>query len=421
MPDALFFHPARPLRRGEGAGTPLAGGIAISPPRPRAARRRLRLLLLSDAENLIVRRHAAWFAARDFDVHLLHCPMQARAFEAAGPIPEVSIHRGLARPGARSAAATLAQVWRLRRVIRGLRPDCLHLMSPRVSAQVAARLTRGTAKIFSPWGADILDDAEASRWQGLRARTLLRDFDSMVAASVAMAKRARSFAKTDRELIIPWGVETRVFHPHRDTEQLRHRLELQPGQRVIASPRQLGTKYQHEVVLRAFARLAPERPELILVMKYAIAQGDLAKRIPALVCELGLQNRVRILGPSPTPETSHRVMADLLALADVAVSVPSWDGGTPATLFEALASEAALVLSDIDTNREFLTPDREARFCRPGDPEDLARALAAALDPNWRREAIHRGREIARTCASRDEHLTRLADHYRSLAEQVSA
>lgn len=396
-------------RRGA-APTPAAGTTPRSVPR---------LVLVGDAENLIVRRHAAWFGAHGFQVHLVHCPMQRRSFETAGPIAGVSLHPGLGRPEDRPRkGAQIRAARNLHRTLRRLDPEIIHLMSPRIEAQSAVRFTPAKARVFSPWGADVLADAPRSPWARWRTRRLLAGFDSMVAASPALADRARSFVEARYERIIPWGVDLRVFRPDRDIAEIRERLRLDPDQRIIASPRQLGEKYNHDVILRAFAAIAPEFPDHVLALKFSIVQGDLEMRIRRLARELGIEDRLRLLGPTSAPEESHLEMADLLSAAEIAISVPSWDGGTPATIFESLASGAVPIVSDIDTNREIMTPDHEARFCRPGDVEDLARAIREGLDPKWRAQAAAAGHALARARFDRDAHLERLAWHYRDLLIQ---
>ena len=370
--------------------------------------RALRICYLADFENIIVRRYAGFFARLGHEVHVLHCPMQMREFEEGLPSPGITVHEGLGRPTEPlPIRKRMREVREAVHTVRALKPDVVHLLCARPAAQIVARFC-GHKVVFTPWGADILHHVRISTRAYWTTRLFLTNVRAVVAGSHAMLRHTRPFIGPARYVRAQWGVDFDKFKPAADRKKLRRELGLDEDAFVLFSPRQWGPKYHIETIIRAIPRILETSRRCAFVFKYCIDQGTYRDEIERLIQDLGLRHAVRILGPSASQEESHATMARLFAASDAFFSIPSWDGGTPVTIFEGAASGCVPIVSDIDTNTEFIV-DGETGYVVQGEvghielaskvseilkaPEELER-LRATL-PAFARSACHLDTEMS--------------------------
>ena len=160
--------------------------------------------------------------------------------------------------------------------------------------------------------------------------------------------------------------------------------------------------------LLALGRLVPKKgfPVLLMACRQLHAQGvevhltlagDGPERgkIRELIDREGLAQRVSLPGAVP-----HREVARLMAGADLLVMpsliAPSGDrDGIPNVILEALLCEVPVVASAVSGIPEVIQDGDTGWLTAPGDPEALARAVAAALaDPGEARRRAERGRAL---------------------------
>ncbi len=379
------------------------------------ARRPLRICYLADVENLIVRRYTRYFVEQGCDVHIVHCPMQLIDFEPTALQPGLTVHRGLTRPSPDFRFSRLKEIWNAIRTIRGIDPDIVHLLCSRASAQAIAGWC-GRPVVFTPWGADILHDAHVSPHTYWRTRWLLGNVRGIVAGSHAMLEHARRFTGPCKSLRAQWGVDFDLFRVDRDRTELRRELDLPNDAHVLFSPRQWGSKYNIDTILRALPPILEREPRTVAVFKYCIVQPDHERMLMRLIDELGVRRAVRILGPSRDHDTSHATMAKLFAAADAFISIPTWDGGTPATIFEGMASGCHPIVSDIDTNTEYVTHGVTGSVVPARDHEALAGAVAALHENPTRTFEIARNLPgHARRHGTYEYEMGHVLEFYRSL------
>lgn len=113
-------------------------------------------------------------------------------------------------------------------------------------------------------------------------------------------------------------------------------------------------------------------------------------------------------------------LQDELQSAECFVSM-SLSDGTSTALLEAMACGCFPVLSDIKANREWLDHGCDMELVKVGDAGGLAEALRRVhSDPDRRRGAAVRNREIVERAASSPRNMTRLADMLQHTAHDVS-
>ena len=159
------------------------------------------------------------------------------------------------------------------------------------------------------------------------------------------------------------------------------------------------------VELLTVGRLEPEKNPLLLIEalhgleleapgRYRltwVGRGELEDAVRRRVGELGLSERVRVLGYVPFgPE-----LLDLYRRAHAFVHVSRTEG-VPQVLIEALASGTPVVATDVGGVRELLDDGRAGMLVPPDDLDALVAALRRIVEEEPRRALAKRGLEIAR-------------------------
>ncbi|TSE04867.1 glycosyltransferase family 1 protein [Aquimarina algiphila] len=144
------------------------------------------------------------------------------------------------------------------------------------------------------------------------------------------------------------AIDTKKFIHNPETDK-KYRKELNLEDKVIIGHvGRLNNAKNHSYLLRIFANIIEERPDCVLVL---VGNGELQQAIEQEIDDLGIQDRVKMLGVrSDIPE--------LLQMMDVFV-FPSFYEGLPVTLIEAQAAGLKILASDTITQEVKLTDDIE--------------------------------------------------------------
>jgi glycosyltransferase involved in cell wall biosynthesis len=162
-----------------------------------------------------------------------------------------------------------------------------------------------------------------------------------------------------------------------------------------------------DVLVRALALLAPERPALRLLVvgnPYYRAYRRDEEAVRRLIGELGLENRIRFAGQASPRETAVALRSSALLV------LPSRRESFGVVLIEALACGTPVVATRCGGPDEILTSD-VGHLAPPDDPPALARAIAEALDAAPSRDP-RRLREYAVSRFGRRAVGERIADAY---------
>jgi phosphatidylinositol alpha-mannosyltransferase len=136
------------------------------------------------------------------------------------------------------------------------------------------------------------------------------------------------------------------------------------------------------VLIDAVARLAPERPQLRVLVAGRGGQQELASRLPR-----ELVDRFELLG-----QVSETDKARMLRSVDVYCAPNTGQESFGVILLEAMAARTAIVASDLDAFRRVLDGGQAGALFTPGDPDDLARVLDNCLaDPAARQQLVEAG------------------------------
>jgi len=133
------------------------------------------------------------------------------------------------------------------------------------------------------------------------------------------------------------------------------------------------------VLLKAFEILAPERPQLRLLI--AGGSGDAEEQLHKV--PVHLRDRITLLGA-----VSDEDKVRMLHSVDVFCSPNTGGESFGIVTAEAMAAGVPIVASDIDAFRQVLRNGEAGELFATGDAGDLARAAARLLDDPARRAAL---------------------------------
>ncbi|HJS86757.1 MAG TPA: glycosyltransferase, partial [Acetobacteraceae bacterium] len=161
----------------------------------------------------------------------------------------------------------------------------------------------------------------------------LKEAAALIAVSAALKEAMLALgAAGPKVTVLRNGVDTRLFCPPADRAALRARLGLDGP--TLLSVGHLIERKGHDLVIRALAQL----PGVALLVA---GEGPERPRLEALIAELGLGARARLLGAHP-----HDAMAALYGAADALVLASSREGWAN-VLLEAMACGTPVVATDI--------------------------------------------------------------------------
>jgi glycosyltransferase involved in cell wall biosynthesis len=269
-------------------------------------------------------------------------------------------------------------IFRLTPFLRRVRPDVLiaHLSIAGVWAILACRLaSRQTRVVVVEHNMPSIQYAHGGALQRLRILFLMRrtyrHADALVSISRAAAK--------DLEQVIglPSHAVRVIENPtisasfeSRAAEAPEHPWLRDPGLDVVLSVGRLAPQKDHELLIRGFALVAPERPNLRLVI---LGEGPLRQPLERLVSELGIDDRVDLAGLTANPYPAMRCSA--------AFAMSSAYEGAPLSVIEAVACGARVVATDVGFLAEFLDPEAGDVIVRARTPEVFAAGIREVLAP----------------------------------------
>lgn len=316
-------------------------------------------------------RFVSAMAQNGLDVHYLRLERGPRQMEDR-PLPAV-VHQVRWRGGRepfrwRDIPALLID---LKRVIRQVKPDLIHAGPIQTSAFLAA-LSGFRPLVAMSWGSDLLKDAYRSAWQRRVTRFALACSTVLLGDCQAVRQEGIKFGfPADRIYTFPWGIDLDWFKPGKEDPEaleLRRRLGWETNQ-VVLSLRSWEPVYGIDVVLRGFARALQSAPELRLMM---MGGGSLAPMVHQMIRQYNLADVVYLGGQIPQDS-----LPKIYHAADLYLSASHSDGSS-VSLMEALGSGLPVLLSDIPSNREWVTEGEQGWFFPDGDDETLASRLVRA-------------------------------------------
>jgi len=340
------------------------------------------------------------------------CDPEGRIAETARalslPVYGVSFHHA-----GRPTRAMLA-AWHLSAVISGFRAHIVHTHSYQAGlvGAVSVPLSRparliATLHNYPPAGLEGDDPSAGAR---MAVRMILGRATRVIAMSEALrteALRLRPEA-AEKVIVIPNGVDVRT-QPKLAVPEARARFGLRPDGPLVGLVARLAPRKGIAEFLQAARLIADRDPEV----EFAIAgDGPQREQAEALIQELGLAERVRLLGYVES-------VRDLIWALDLLV-VSSLSEGSSVSAMEAMALGKPVVGTEVGGVPEVVLDGDTGVLVPPGNPGAMAEAVCALLaDPERAQAMGDRGRQRAAAHFEVEMMLARVKEVYADVMRET--
>lgn len=291
---------------------------------------------------------------------------------------------------------------RLRPIIERIQPDLIHAMRIPYEGMLAADAFTGTAPLLvSTWGNDFTLHAPSTAGMRYYTEWTLKVADALHSDCLRDVRLAKKwgFAAQKPTLVAPGngGIRSDVFYP-----------AAQPADEapVVLNPRGFRAYVRNDAFFQAIPLVLAARPDA----RFQCASMAGEPQALDWIAKLGISHAVELLASRPQAE-----MADVFRAAQVVVS-PSTHDGTPNSLLEGMACGCFPVAGDLDSIREWITPNVNGLLVDAGDPSALAVAILRGLnEPALRKQAAAENASIIATRAEYTSNMARAAAFYEKL------
>jgi len=379
----------------------------------------MKILYVVDARSPIATHWIRHFSQRGDEVHIassFQCSLDfpIKSLEII-PVAFSSVKRPTQRPGTASARTlglrTAIRHWfgpltirraaqRLRGYIEHVQPDIVHAMRIPYEGMMSADAYNGTPLIVSIWGNDFTLHAPSTSLMSHYTRWTMQVADALHSDCHRDVRLAREwgFSAEKAHLVTPGngGIRGDVFYPPE-----------QPVENPITiNPRGFRPYVRNDAFFRAIPLVLAKHPNAKFIC--ALMAGE--PQAEDWIRELGIGGAVELLSPLP-----HTKMADVFRRAQIVVS-PSVHDGTPNTLLEGMACGCFPVAGDLESIREWITPDENGLLFDSNNPQSIADAVITAIEnKNLREKAAGLNREIISARAEYRSNMQRAEEFYGSL------
>lgn len=240
----------------------------------------------------------------------------------------------------------------------------IHCHSPigGVIGRLSAHKTK-TKVIYTAHGFHFFEGAPKKNWLLYYPveRLLAHYTDLLITINKEDYQRAQNF-KAKKIVYIPGvGIDVKKFeHVNVDRNAKQRELGIREGKVVLLSIGELCTRKNHEVVIKALAKLNNSN------MVYLICgNGDLYGYLENLSNQLKVD--VKLLG-------FRKEIPEIFAATDIFV-LPSLQEGLPVALMEAMAAGLPVICSQIRGNVDLIENDKNGYLVNPNNVQEFADAI----------------------------------------------
>ena len=366
------------------------------------------------------KRPLDWFLANKHAVFFLDKenpnpkPSEFYKFE---PYPELKsgYFNKFARTVIYKAFSYLSIIIKLRKIWLQFKPDIAHLywVDHRAYQCIKAGMRPIVLSVLGSDINDLFDNRDSVRFRSVAFA--LRNADLVLVDSMDLIEKCKEIGGGNVKVKhFQPGIDTKLFSPRyrHSSSDLRRQSRI-PGQaKVIVSIRALMARYNHHLILEAFAIALPRftYPTFLLFKNYNPITPTYMNELIQKAKQLEIEQFVRWLDYVP-----HSKMPEIYYMADLIVNFPSIDA-FPVTFLEAAACECPLVTCRLPAY-EGTFATRYFHIVDEGNIEALANAFVEEI--NGKTGATPKMLSEARQwiCVNYDEtnSMNRLIDIYETL------
>ena len=185
-------------------------------------------------------------------------------------------------------------------------------------------------------------------------------------------------ANPSRVIVVPNAIDPDNLADVADAPALRQRWGI-ADKTVVGFVGWFDRWDRLELLIDAVARLAPTRPELVLLL---VGDGPVAVDLREKVKREGIEHLVVFAGA-----VARRQVPACIAAMDICVLPDSNEFGSPMVLFEFMGLARAVIAADVPPVRDVVRNGETGLIVRPG-VDELQAALASLLDQPERRRQM---------------------------------
>lgn len=251
-----------------------------------------------------------------------------------------------------------------RRIVRKIRPDLIHAGPIQTCAFIAV-LSGFRPILTMSWGFDLMRDVERGwAWQKI-TRYVLRHTQYFTSDAEVTRQKALDYGmKPEKTVVFPWGVDLNHFTP-------KNWSLVTDNCFTVFCNRAWEPIYGVDVVAKAFARVAQQKPDVRLLLLGSGSQGHLIRDILA---KGGALEQVTFAG-----QVNNADLPRFYHMADLYISASHVDGSS-VSLMEAMACGLPCLVSDIPANKEWIQDGHNGWLFRDDNEQDLASRILQAIE-----------------------------------------
>ena len=274
--------------------------------------------------------------------------------------------------------APLKRVLKVRKLIKSIDPDIIHLYSLYFPAYLGVYAPSKYPIVIMPWNGDILWKESRSRFHSLFIKYALNKAKLILYNSEQMKLECQKLVSNNNKFHSRLGINTLLFYPYKKFEEIKRvkdiRNELELGNApVILSTRSLGWFYNIDIIIKAIPTVLKNIPNAKFIFIWHGAGKTEINRIKKLVLILEVESSVRLVG-----KKEYKELPIFYNLADVFVSISSNDS-SPMSLLEAMACGVPPVTANHPAVNEKVKDGYNGYVVPQRDPKATAEAIIKLL------------------------------------------
>jgi glycosyltransferase involved in cell wall biosynthesis len=291
---------------------------------------------------------------------------------------------------------------KLRAFIQQVQPDVIHALRIPYEGMLAASALGAVEAPFiaSVWGNDFTLHAPSTPLMGYFTRKTMKSITALHADCERDIRLAQKwgFDSTKPTLVTPGngGIRADVFYP--PAEPVR--------EPVIINPRGFRAYVRNDSFFKAIPLVLAKRPDAKFICSSMQGQAQAIQWTK----ELNIEHAVTL-----NPPVSHTEMAEIFRRAQIVVS-PSIHDGTPNSMLEGMACGCFPIAGDLESIREWITPNHNGLLVNSNDPQSIADAILLGIErEDLRLEAAGLNAKIISARAEYGGNMERVAEFYKSV------
>lgn len=278
----------------------------------------------------------------------------------------------------------------LKQICQVIQPDLVHAMRIPYEGMLAAIADLPEPLLVSVWGNDFTLHAPSTPLTSKYTRLALHHAQALHVDCRRDLRLAETWGYLPGKpsIVLPTagGIQADIFFPGNPGDPY-----------TVINPRGLRAYVRNDSFFKAIPLVLDHYPQAQFLCPAMEAEPQANQWLD----EIQVRDSVQLL-----PRQSRWGMAEIFRRSHVVVS-PTTHDGTPNTLLEGMACGCFPVAGDLESIREWITPEINGLLVDPGKPREIAEAICQALErPGMRQQAAQHNAQLI---AERAEYQTVMA------------